>query len=229
LIQPSSQHNLRQNADLTEVQVKQLMSVAGDHRVAESDWVQACLLLGDRQPDFSKRRRNRKLALILGSLVLVSAGVFWFGLSKNVDTAADPSFDHFAVAHYKPIPGVPIPPASQPEPGIPDTIVPAQTETEPTVAGEPDYGYFMAHIQSKIKRFWRPARSDVSRRVILLFKVNRNGEVSDLRVKDSSGVDTADAAALKAVEAAAPFCKLPAGEDHAVDIEFTFDYNVFQK
>jgi TonB family protein len=51
--------------------------------------------------------------------------------------------------------------------------------------------------------------------------------MSNLRLANSSGVTAADEAALKAIETAAPFHPLPAGAPADVDIEFTFDYNVF--
>jgi TonB family protein len=48
-----------------------------------------------------------------------------------------------------------------------------------------------------------------------------------LRLVTSSGVAIADKAALQAVENAAPFRTLPPGASDDVDIQFTFDYNVF--
>jgi TonB family protein len=51
--------------------------------------------------------------------------------------------------------------------------------------------------------------------------------MSNLRLDHSSGLAIADQAALKAVENAAPFRPLPAGAQDDVDIQFTFDYNVF--
>ena len=222
-----SQQNLRQDVGLSEEQVKQLMSVAGDHTATESEWVQACLLLGDTQPQVLKKKRNRKLALILGSVVLLSAGGLWYGMNQTVDPPVNSGLDQFGTGTDKPISGVAIPPASAPEPGIPIASAPADIEAVPVATV--DYNQFMARMQRKIKRNWKPSRSDVSRHVALLFKVHRNGELSDLGIKYSSGFDTADAAALKAVEAAAPFDHLPAGGEDVVDILFNFDYNVFQK
>jgi len=61
----------------------------------------------------------------------------------------------------------------------------------------------------------------------VVFKVHSGGELSALRIDHGSGVAIADNAALKAVEDAAPFRPLPAGAPDSVDIQFTFDYNVF--
>ncbi len=100
---------------------------------------------------------------------------------------------------------------------------------KPSVAAQADvdFGPYMADLQRRIKRAWFPPRGQESRRVVVIFKVHSQGELSDLRIDKSSGVATADAAALAAVQNAAPFRPLPAGAPSVVDIQFTFDYNVF--
>ncbi len=90
-----------------------------------------------------------------------------------------------------------------------------------------DFGPYMAELQRRIKRVWFPPKIARSKRVQVIFKVHRNGEMTNLRLANSSGLTAADEAALKAIEAAAPFHPLPAGAPADVDIEFTFDYNVF--
>jgi len=90
-----------------------------------------------------------------------------------------------------------------------------------------DFGPYMAELQRRIKRAWFPPKDARSKRVKVIFKVHRNGEMTNLRLANSSGLTAADEAALKAVESAAPFHPLPIGAPADVDIEFTFDYNVF--
>jgi TonB family protein len=85
----------------------------------------------------------------------------------------------------------------------------------------------MADLQRRIKRQWFPPKGNESKRVKVVFKVHRDGQMSNLRMLVSSGLTIADQAALKAVENAAPFRNLPDGAPDDVDIEFTFDYNVF--
>ncbi|HEY9677919.1 MAG TPA: energy transducer TonB [Drouetiella sp.] len=99
----------------------------------------------------------------------------------------------------------------------------------PSVAAQADvdFGPYMADLQRRIKRAWFPPKGNESKRVVVIFKVHRGGELSNLRLDHSSGVAVADQAALKAVENAAPFRPLPAGASDDVDIQFTFDYNVF--
>ena len=92
---------------------------------------------------------------------------------------------------------------------------------------EPDFGPYMIELQRKIKRRWNPPRGNESKRVVLLFKVKRDGSLISLKMFKSSGVQEADQAAIDAVKLAAPFRPLPPeyrGDD--IDIQFTFDYNV---
>lgn len=90
-----------------------------------------------------------------------------------------------------------------------------------------DFGPYMKDLQTRIKRNWMPPKKDRSKRVLVVFKVHKNGEVSNLRLSSSSGTQDADKAALKAVEDAAPMKPLPEGAPENVDIEFTFDYNIW--
>ncbi len=90
-----------------------------------------------------------------------------------------------------------------------------------------DFGPYMADLQRRIKRSWFPPKGQESKRVVVVFKIHGGGELSHLRLEHSSGMSIADQAALKAVENAAPFRPLPNGAPEDVDIQFTFDYNVF--
>jgi len=99
----------------------------------------------------------------------------------------------------------------------------------PSVAGQAnvDFGPYMADLQRRIKRAWFPPKGHEQDRVVVAFKVHQGGELSNLRVDHSSGVVISDQAALYAVQQASPFRPLPAGANDDVDIQFTFDYNVF--
>jgi len=66
------------------------------------------------------------------------------------------------------------------------------------------------------------------KRVVLLFKIAKDGRMLSCRVFKSSGLQSADQAAIRAVELTAPFRPLPADfRGSSIDIQFTFDYNVF--
>jgi len=86
---------------------------------------------------------------------------------------------------------------------------------------------YMKDLQTKIKRCWKPPRGDISKRIIASFKVDREGKVSSVSLIMGSGNNESDKAALHAIDEASPFNKLPSGLPEKVDIEFTFDYNVF--
>lgn len=93
---------------------------------------------------------------------------------------------------------------------------------------EPDFGPYMRELQRRIKMNWEPPKGNESKRVVLLFKIARDGRLLSVRVFKSSGLPNADRAALSAVELTAPFRPLPADfRGQSIDIQFTFDYNVF--
>ena len=92
---------------------------------------------------------------------------------------------------------------------------------------EPDFGPYMRELQRKIKYNWHPPKGNESRKVVLLFKIAKNGQLLSCRVYRSSGLPSADQAALNAVKMTAPFRPLPADyKGTNIDIQFTFDYNV---
>lgn len=93
---------------------------------------------------------------------------------------------------------------------------------------EPDFGPYMRELQRRIKMNWEPPKGNESKRVVLLFKIARDGRLISHRVYRSSGLPSADRAAMHAVELTAPFKPLPPEyRGDSVDIQFTFDYNVF--
>ena len=93
---------------------------------------------------------------------------------------------------------------------------------------EPDFGPYMRELQRRIKMNWDPPKGNESKRVVLLFKIARDGRLLSVRVFKSSGIPNSDRAALSAVELTAPFKPLPPDfKGGSIDIQFTFDYNVF--
>jgi TonB C terminal len=101
--------------------------------------------------------------------------------------------------------------------------------SEPAVDITPTLRY-MQDLERRIKRKWFPHTCQ-SRRVVVCFKLHRNGELTDLRLArlpgNSESIMAANAA-LKAVTDAAPFAPLPPDTELAeVDVQFTFDWNSF--
>lgn len=93
-------------------------------------------------------------------------------------------------------------------------------------AEDTDFGPYMANMQRRVKKNWYPPKNKESKHTKVLWKVLSDGTVTKVRVKDSSGDPSVDAAALKAVRTVGKLRPLPAGAPDDVDIEFTFDYNV---
>lgn len=92
---------------------------------------------------------------------------------------------------------------------------------------EPDFGPYRAELQRRIKRNWYPPRGNESKKVVLLFKVSRDGRLLSLNVQRSSGDPETDNAALQAVKLSSPFRPLPPEyRENAINIEFSFDYSV---
>lgn len=92
----------------------------------------------------------------------------------------------------------------------------------------PDFGPYMRDLQRRIKMNWDPPKGNESKRVVLLFRIAKDGRLLSCSVAKSSGLPAADKAAINAVHLTAPFRPLPANfKGSSVDIQFTFDYNVF--
>jgi TonB family protein len=92
-----------------------------------------------------------------------------------------------------------------------------------------DFGPYMAEMQRKIKGQWSPPKAGETRKVVVQFKLSAEGEPSHLQLIHSSGSEESDRKALAAVTEASPYAHLPSGAPDSVDIQFTFDYNVFSR
>jgi TonB family protein len=90
-----------------------------------------------------------------------------------------------------------------------------------------DFGEYMGDLQRRIKAVWTPPKGHEADRVVVTFKIHQNGDVSDIRLVTGSGFAQSDEAALSALKHASPFKSLPEGASDTVDIQFTFDKNVF--
>ena len=71
------------------------------------------------------------------------------------------------------------------------------------------YGYYLDRLLSLIDANWVRPSMGSGVRAIVSFRIQRDGSLSDLRVSESSGYNSFDLAALRAVQNAAPFPPLP--------------------
>ncbi len=100
-------------------------------------------------------------------------------------------------------------------------------QVDPDVA-EPDFGPYMRELQRRIKAAWNPPKDSYTKRITVLMRIAKGGSLEACKVFQSSGNPKADKAAMDAVYSVAPFKPLPADyKGKSVDIQFTFDYNVF--
>ena len=76
------------------------------------------------------------------------------------------------------------------------------------------FGYYLDQLLSAIDAKWaRPPLGDGVQAVIS-FRIERDGSISDLQVAESSGYNSFDLAALRAVQNASPFPPLPRAYRH---------------
>jgi TonB family protein len=176
----------------------ELLKTIGNPSTSEEEWLKACEKLGDYQ---QPKERKRNIPLLVGQSALAAAVMT--ALVYGGSTLS--SLNNAKTA--------PAPAAQVPAPAPP--------------AADVDFGPYMAELQRRIKQSWFPPRGNETKRVVTRFKVHSNGSFDNIKVCRSSGISRCDAAALAAVENSGPFKPLPAGAPENVDIEFTFDYNVF--
>jgi TonB family protein len=89
---------------------------------------------------------------------------------------------------------------------------------------EPDMETYIAAIQQKVKEKWQLPQDYVFKSVVADIMVDRDGSLLSAMLKQSSGDRTVDKAALKAIQDAAPFERVPASaQSLPVQIEYIFD------
>lgn len=90
------------------------------------------------------------------------------------------------------------------------------------------FGWYADLIRQRVSQKWRtqdldPGRADSAPVVILTFDIQRNGQVSNIRLLQRSGSYSLDVSAQRAVQEAAPLPPLPDGFDrNSATVEFHF-------
>jgi protein TonB len=80
-----------------------------------------------------------------------------------------------------------------------------------SASGNFKYNAYLSSIQAKIERFWNPANENRNISVLVVFTIFPTGSISDVRVAKSSGNGMLDDMAIRAVNMAAPFGRMPSG------------------
>ncbi len=92
-----------------------------------------------------------------------------------------------------------------------------------------DMGPYFAEIRRRVRRNWQPSFADRNRHTVLTFSIQRNGQITGLRVSQSSGSSKVDRESLEAVQKAGPFAALPANyPNQQLDIVFSFNLYLHQ-
>jgi TonB family protein len=181
-----------------------LQQILADPGASEEDWLAACYEM-ESHPNY--KGVNSKPSAISSDLkrLLQSCAVITLVGVSGVMVANN-------LSNSRPSPLPPPPPPAQN----------AQVQV--------DFGPYMANLQRQIKRSWYPPKADATARAKVIFKVAQDGEMSYLRMITPGPNEAFDRAALAAVrDASKSFRPLPVGSPKDVDIEFTFDYNVFDR
>jgi TonB family protein len=94
------------------------------------------------------------------------------------------------------------------------------------VEGDFPYQWYLAAVQRKVYEQWaQPFSTSRGQRVVIVFEIARNGEVTRARVEKASGDAAYDLAALRAVASANPLPPLPAEfKGSVIRVHFGFEY-----
>lgn len=105
-----------------------------------------------------------------------------------------------------------------------------KTNNKSNIENPEIFNAYMRDMQRRIKLNWDPPKQEVSKSVTLLYTINKDGSLKKYKVLKSSGDKYLDNAAIKALKDTSPFRPLPKEfEGESVDVQFTFDYNVWEK
>ncbi|HEY9688330.1 MAG TPA: energy transducer TonB [Coleofasciculaceae cyanobacterium] len=101
---------------------------------------------------------------------------------------------------------------------------PATSQPALRTGNEPGMEAYIAAIQQKVKEKWQLPQDYVFKCVVADIMVDRDGSLLSAMLKQSSGDRTVDKAALKAIQDAAPFERVPASaQSLPIQIEYIFD------
>jgi TonB family protein len=136
-------------------------------------------------------------------------------------------------------PNTALPPPTSPVPSFGSPVTQAPPPPEEPVASlavtplvnvitKPDFGPFMADLRQKLKVHWQPAlqsrKGQANKRTKVIFRVDRQGQLVNPQILESSNDPSFDAAAMASVAQSAPFMPLPDGFNGPyTEIKYTFE------
>ena len=138
--------------------------------------------------------------VILSSLIIISTA--W---SQTIETTETDSLDREALCQLQP-------------------SLSGCSEAEATPE---DWDPWLSILRERIEALWDPGEKTGTRSTIVVFNVDRSGELLSAEIERSSGEPQTDQEALAAIQQAAPFAPLPQEfEGDEVQINFTFEVKV---
>jgi TonB family protein len=92
---------------------------------------------------------------------------------------------------------------------------------------EVDLGPYLSNLRRRVQERWNPHTPDQRRQAVIGFTINRSGQISNMRVLQTSGNLQTDTETILAIQRAAPFGALPEQFPYnQLEIEFTFNIYV---
>jgi tetratricopeptide (TPR) repeat protein len=88
-------------------------------------------------------------------------------------------------------------------------------------APDVDYTPYLGYVQATVRQHWRPPQGSYGP-IVVLFKMHRDGQITDLRI-NNAGDATADNTALQSARSSAPFQEPPAGTPPDFDVFIVLD------
>ena len=99
-------------------------------------------------------------------------------------------------------------------------------ENRPTMV-QNQFKDYMVSVHEKIGKMWTPPDTLETGHAIVVFKIDRNGEIISSEIKESSGNEVFDRCALEAVNSSAPYGDFPAASGrNSITIMYNFDSSV---
>lgn len=104
----------------------------------------------------------------------------------------------------------------------------ADDDDDDAGAEQVDFEGYMKDMKKAIQAKWQPPRGIVKKTIVAVFSIQRNGNIVEADIVESSGDAGIDQAALKALKDASPLAPLPKGAPGHVQVRYKFDWKVSQ-
>ncbi|MBE9047311.1 TonB C-terminal domain-containing protein [Pleurocapsales cyanobacterium LEGE 10410] len=91
-----------------------------------------------------------------------------------------------------------------------------------------DLGAYFAEVKRRVKRNWSPSYRAEEYTTFLTFNIQKNGQITGLRVTQSSGSEQVDRETIEAIQNSAPFAPLPGNFPlEALEVKFSFNIYIY--